>query len=310
MNHKLTKADLTAIELEVEARVGARPTAEAVSSSSSALQNTLEFIAGAGRVLTLLTAEIVQALAALIIAVVFAALEFQRVHHGALALGQPDSQAALIAFAVVTANVVHPIYSLRELRGKQNITVTVGTLRGALETFWRRVTGQPVQKQIDAFHNPTLHIAAATITWATVLLACYDILGPLMSELFSADGLQRPLAIAAVELVAGLGLSIAGVFFLQSAAHEIGVRTLTDAPVSAQQRLERETEAYEARRADAWSDVQARYLEAKAEVKEKATPSLPLVGLSDAVEYTPMNGHVNGRGGRGTGLVLDEIGEN
>lgn len=309
MNHKLTKADLAAIELEVAGRVGTRPTAEAVSGTASALQNTLEFIAGAGRVLTLLTAEVVQALAALIIAVVFAALEFQRVHHGARALGQPEEQAALIAFAVVTANVVHPIYSLRELRGKQNITVTVGTLRGALESFWRRLTGQPVQKQIDAFHNPTLHIAAATITWATVLLAVYDILGPLMSELFSEAGLQRPLAIAAVELVAGFGLSVAGVFFLQSAAHEIGVRTLTDAPVSAQQRLERETEAYEARRAEAWADVQARYLEAKSEPKDKAASSLPL-RLSDAVEYTPMNGHANGHGGRGTGLLLDEIGEN
>lgn len=306
MNHKLTKADLKDIQAEVDARIGAPPSAELLKSEADGLQSALEFINGAGRVLTLLTAEIVQALAALIIAVVFAVLEFQRVHHGAVALGQPDSQAALIAFAVVVANVVHPIYALREMRGKTEITVTVGTVRGSLASFWRRITGQPVIKRIDAFHNPTLHVAASVITWSTVLLAVYDILGPLLAELFSEAGLQRPVMIAMVELVAGLGLSIAGVFFLQSAAHEIGVRTLTDAPVSAGQRFDRAVADHEARREVVWSEVQQRYLESK----EKAAPSVPFGNTAATVggaASTPMTAHVNGTGGRGTGRTLDEI---
>jgi hypothetical protein len=99
-------------------------------SENTSLLAVIDFISGTGRVLTLLTAEVIQALAAIIIAIVFAVLEFQRVLNGAVALGQVNDQAALIAFAVVTANVVHPIYSLRDLRGQQRLTVTHHTLRG------------------------------------------------------------------------------------------------------------------------------------------------------------------------------------
>lgn len=303
---KLTKTDLASIQLEVDARVGQKPTAELLDSGIGWLQWSLEAINGAGRVLTLLTAEMVQALAALIIAVVFALLEFQRVHHGAMALGQPDAQAALIAFAVVTANIVHPIYALRELRGKENISVTVGTLRGALAAFGKRIIGEPVTKEVDAFHNPTLHVAAAVITWSTVLLAVYDILGPLLAELFSEAGLQRPVMIALVELVAGLGLSIAGVFFLQSAAHEIGVRTLTDAPETADQRLQHAVGDWQARREAVWNEVQQRFLESK----DKAAPPAPFgstAPIPDAAAFTPTIAHVNGNGGHGRAQVLDEI---
>lgn len=308
-HHKLTKTDLAAIAAEVDARAGSRPDAADYEQRTDWLQSALESISGAGRVLTLLTAEVIQAGAALIIAAVFAVLEFQRVHHGAVALGQPDGQASLIAFAVVTANVVHPIYALRELRGQQNITVTVGTMRGALTAFWRRIVGQPVSREMTAYHNPTLHVAAAVITWSTVLLAVYDILGPLLAELFSVSGLQRPAVIAAVELAAGLGLSIAGVFFLQSAAHEIGVRTLVDAPVTAAQRLDQATADYEQRRADLWHEVQQRYQDAK---EVKAAPSIPFGNIAAeqvARVAMPMTAHVNGTGGSGRARMLDEIKE-
>lgn len=302
---KLNKGDLAAITAEVAARVGERPTAEQYSSDVTWLQWSLDTINGFGRVMTLLTAEIVQALAALIIAVVFAALEYERVLHGAKALGQQDGQAALIAFAVVTANIVHPIYALREMRGKEHVTVTIGTARGAVTAFWRRIVGQPVTKSLDAYHNPTLHIAAAVITWSTVLLAVYDILGPLLNEVFTGQ-LTRPVPIAIVELIAGLGLSIAGVFFLQSAAHEIGVRTITDAPISAAQQLNKAKADYEARRDAVWREVQARYLDEKA----KAAPSVPF-GNSAAIPgengSIPTNARVNGTGGTEKGRLLDAI---
>lgn len=312
-NHRLTKADLAAIAAEVDARAGARPDASEYEQRADWLQQALEAISGAGRVLTLLVAEVVQAGAALIIAVVFAVLEFQRVEAGAVALEQPHDKAALIAFAVVTANIVHPIYSLREMRGKAHVTVTVGTLRGALVAFWRRIIGQPVSRELDAYHNPTLHIAAAMITWTTILLAIYDVLGPLLQEMFSPAGLQRPIAIAAVELVAGLGLSIAGVFFLQSAAHEIGVRTLVDAPVSAQQRLDHAMAQYDQRRNEVWHEVQQRYLDAK-DMKDKASvpPDVPF-GHSAAAPVArvsiPMIASANGTGGIAKAQMLDEIKE-
>lgn len=302
---KLNKGDLAAITAEVAARVGERPTAEQFENRGDCLQWWLDTINGVGRVLTLLTAEIVQALAALIIAVVFAALEYERVLHGAKALGQQPGQAALIAFAVVTANIVHPIYALREMRGKEHVTVTIGTARGAVVAFRKRIFGQPVTRSLDAYHNPTLHIAAAVITWSTVLLAVYDILGPLLNEVFTGK-LTRPVPIAIVELIAGLGLSIAGVFFLQSAAHEIGVRTITDAPVSADQQLQRAVADYESRRDAIWNEVQTRYLEEKA----KAAPSVPFGNTAHiAAENgsTPMTAHVNGTGGTAKGRTLDAI---
>src|SRR5690606_30097255 len=111
---RLTKSDLNAIEHEVELLAGQPPTLESVAaegySESTWLLAWLNGIAGAGRVVTLVVAELIRAGAALVICVVFALLEYWRVVHGAGALGQSPDQAGLIAFAVVTANVVHPIY--------------------------------------------------------------------------------------------------------------------------------------------------------------------------------------------------------
>lgn len=309
MNAQLKKSELAAIRAEVYAKIGDKPTADTIATKDAGnLKSVLDWITGAGRVVTLLTAETVQALAALIIAIVFAVLEFQRVQHGAEALGQEEGQAALIAFAVVTANVVHPIYALRELRGQPHLTITVGTLRGSIRAFWRRINGEPVVKEVDSFHNPTLHVAAAVITWATVLLAVYDILGPLMEELFSPDGLQRPAPIAVVELLAGLGLSIAGVFFLQSAAHEIGVRTITDAPISDGVLLQRAQDEYQRRFDETWAAVESRYLESK----DKAAAAAPVpfgsqAPTPDGPKSTLTSEHVNGNGGQKKAQLLDAI---
>lgn len=275
---RLTKSDLNAIEHEVELLAGQPPTLESVAaegySESTWLLAWLNGIAGAGRVVTLLVAELIQAGAALVICVVFALLEYWRVVHGAGALGQSPDQAGLIAFAVVTANVVHPIYALRQLRGQQSLTIVKMTGRGFVAAFWRRLTGQPVTESVDLYHNPTLHVAAAVITWSTVILAVYDILGPLLTEL-ALGSFSRPLPIMLMELLMGLGLSIAGVFFLQSAAHEIGVRTLTDQPqrladVLQQRRLEHEQHVEQLR-----AEVRARYIAGKLADQERKTAAVP-----------------------------------
>jgi hypothetical protein len=230
---RLTKTDLQAIDYELAQVAPEAPTLDSLRAEghheNTALVHALDWIADAGRVVTLLVAEMIQSAAALIIAVLFALLEYYRVKHGAEALGQADAQAALIAVAVVAANVVHPIYALRHLRGQSELHIQRATLRGYLESFVRRLFGKPQATAVDLYHNPALHLAASMITWTTVFLAVYDILGPLLNEIFTGS-LTRPAPIAAVELTMGLGLSIAGVFFLQSAAHELGVRTLTDQP--------------------------------------------------------------------------------
>lgn len=270
---RLTKNDLNAIEHEVRALAGPPPGLDTLRAEgyreNRLVLGALDAITGVGRVMTLLIAETIQAGAALIIGAVFAVLEYWRVFHGASALGQPDNQAALIAFAVVVANVVHPIYALRQLRGKDQHYVTRMTGRGYLESFWRRLTGRPSVEKVDHFHNPTLHIAAAVITWSTVTLAVYDILGPLLSEIATGVFTRPPLLIG-MELLMGLGLSIAGVFFLQSAAHEIGVRTLTDQPERLVTVLEQRQAAHAAQVGLLREQVQGRYMAAKLADKSRA----------------------------------------
>lgn len=309
---KLNKGQLDAIAYEVEQLLGPEPTLDSIAAEgyreNETLNRTLESIAGVGRVVTLVVAEMIQAGAALIIAVVFALLEYWRVFHGAAALGQAEEQAALIAFAVVVANVVHPIYALRQLRGQQQLHILKQTGRGYVATFWRRLTGKPTIEAVDLYHNPTLHIAAAVITWSTVILAVYDILSPMLNQLF-AGTYTKPFPIMGMELLMGLGLSIAGVFFLQSAAHEIGVRTLTDQP----QRL---TDVLEARRAERSqrqqqlrAEVMQRVMAAQvADAQRKVhsageTPfgSTALDSEREGPDSTKMTAHVNGHGGIATG---------
>lgn len=299
---RLTKTDLAAIEHEVSMLTGTSPSLESITREghreSRWLLAALEGISGAGRVVTLLIAELIQAGAALVICGVFALLEYWRVVHGAEALGQKPEQAGLIAFAVVTANVVHPIYALRQLRGQQHLTVVRATARGFAEAFWRRLWGKPVVESTDLYHNPTLHVAAAVITWSTVVLAVYDILGPLLTQIATSNWARPPL-IMTMELLMGLGLSIAGVFFLQSAAHEIGVRTLTDQPqrlvdILAQRRDDHERHVEQVREA-----VRARYIAAKLadqERKENIPFGNSALGSGDHASG-PMTARVNGHGG-------------
>ena len=171
---------------------------------------------------------------------------------------------------------MHPIYALRQLRGQTHLEIKRQTLAGLLVAFRQRMTGQPVVEHLGLYHNPTLHAAAAVITWSTVLLAVYDILGPLLTQVFTGTE-TRPLPIMLMELLMGLGLSVAGVFFLQSAAHEIGVRTLTDQPPRLDDVLEQRQAAYNARRDAIRADVRERYAAAKRAEQERKQPANPTV---------------------------------
>ena len=259
MKTRLTRADYRQIEFianaEVEARLGPPPTRETLDQAGylgqRMLGQALDFIAGAGTVLTMLAAEVITAVAALALMVVFAALEAERIYSGALALGQTPDQARLIAVALVTGNAITPIYAQRNLRGQQSITRTRSTVRGWLEAFWRRVTAQPEVYQADVHDNPTLRVAKAALLWATIGFALLAVLGPMVArraamvwyaalvDLVAASDLAE-----FVQLVAGLLLAFGGVFFLQSAAHEVGVRVVTDRPASIRAVLEAKQREY------------------------------------------------------------------
>lgn len=307
---RLTKTDLAAIEARVKAEVaalGTAPTLESLEAEgyreNKTLNAILDAISGSGRVITLLIAEAIQSGAALIIAVVFAVLEYWRVWSGAGALGQSIEQANLIAFAVVTANVIHPIYSLRHMRGVQHRTITRQTGRGAVMAFWRRLTGRPTSEAIDWTYNPTLDLAAMMITWTTVILAVYDLVVPILTSIIEGTS-TKPGLILVIELLMGLGLSLAGVFFLQSAAHEIGVRTLTDQPARLSDVLEQRRAAYDAQLAGMRERLTAEHMQGKIADTERASKAKPDGKVTAdflATQTAPRVAAVNGSNGNHSG---------
>lgn len=297
---RLTKTDLEAIEAETWQVAGEPPTLESLAAEgyreSAWLLWMLGVIAGIGRVLTLLIAEGIQSAAALIIGVVFALLEFQRVLQGALALGQTQDAAWLIAIAVVVANVVHPIYALRQLRGKPTHEITHMTGRGYVGLLWRKLTGKPRVESVDWSHNPTLDGAALVISLTTMFLAVYDLLAPILTAILEGTA-DEPGLILAVKLLMGFGLSLSGVLFLQAGAHEIGVRTLTDQPERLVDVLAARRAEYEARVAAVREEVRERYMAGKLADQERKAHTNPFGSTRptmDAPESLPVT--VNGSG--------------
>ncbi len=265
-------------EKEIQTRLGHEPTLADVQPDwgQRVLSSILEFIAATGRVITLLAAETAQAIAALALVIVFALLEAERIQTGARQLQQSPEQAALIAFAFVVANVVMPIYRLRNVRGAGKLTRTYRTLRGAVNAFGKRLFALPQTYEVDLHDNPTLRAAEAAITWATLGLAFFAVLGPTFNaygslpwyeaigRIFSESTLNT-----AIGLISGLFLSFGGVFMLQSISHEIGVRTLTDMPERRSDLLQRRRQEYR-RQADAIrEDLWERYMAAKLADQER-----------------------------------------
>lgn len=301
MTITLKKADYDAIErraaFELES-LGEAPTIEQLRqqghTETTWLNSAVDWIAAAGRVVTLLVAEAIQSLAVLIIGLLFALLEYDRIFHGSQALGMTPDQAGLTATAFVAANLIMPIYILRGLRGQTTIQVVKPTLRGYITTFWRRLAFKPTVETKDVYYNPALHTAASVITYATIFLAVYEVLGKVIQQ-YSTPGTPWFVSVVNVlsadlstfiMVVAGLALSVGGVFFLQSAAHEIGVRTVTDQParltdVLEAKRREHEMKVHEIRQRALTEYVQERQAERKAaEVVEVEPPNFQIAAAT------------------------------
>jgi len=84
-----------------------------------------------------------------VLLIVFGLLEFWRIVHGVEALGQDTQIALLTAFALVLANVLHPIYSLRFVRGQEQRELQRPTLRGRLVGLSRWVFGKPTTTMVS-----------------------------------------------------------------------------------------------------------------------------------------------------------------
>ncbi|MCU0463234.1 MAG: hypothetical protein MUF38_01550 [Anaerolineae bacterium] len=296
----LTAAELAAMqaeaEAEVNARIGDEPTVDALKKrgliQTDLTRDVLNFIGNASRIITLLVAEVSQSVGALVIAVAFAVLEYQRVMHGSVALGQSDESAQMIALAVVLANFIVPIYVLRTERGAAQKTIVRRTLKSRWQAFTDWITGDATTESVGWSYNPVLKSAKTIITITTLFLACYDLIGPALDVVLSGeyvrDGQQLYLPIIIVELLMGVGLSFAGVLFLQAASHEIGVRLLTERPASDTAILNAERAKHSAAAAVIRAEVRARHEAAKAQkladrAAAKAAPANPTLGT----DYSP-----------------------
>lgn len=244
-NINLTQKEIaqfeTLVAAELAQQLGDEPTVESLQqlgySEQTWLNEALDNISGAGRVTTLFVAEFAQAFAALALAIVFILLEAERISSGAQALGQQPAQAILIAIAFTVANAVLPLYRLRNVRGQTTLIRTRPTIRGYVEMFWRRLIFKPATYEVDVYDNPTLHLMESAVTWATIFMAIYAVLGPLMNKYVSevwytaiVDVVTKSNINEMIQLVAGGLLSIGGVFGVQSISHEFGVRTVVDRP--------------------------------------------------------------------------------
>lgn len=304
----LTAAELAAMQAEAEAeiavRLGNEPTIDSLTAQGviqvSATRRALDFIGDTSRVVTLFVAEVVQSVGALIIAVLFGVLEYERVFHGALALGQSAAASSTIAVAVVAANFIVPIYVLRTERGAAQKTIRRATLKSRAQSFKLWVTGEATTETVAWSYNPTLKVAKSVITITTLFLAVYDLIGPALDVILSgvyqaADGSTLYLPIIIVEILMGLGLSFAGVFFLQAASHEIGVRLLTERPAQDSVVLARERAKHVSAADAIRAEIRARHEAAKqARLEEKARAKAnPTIAAVSPSPLPSTNGHTH-----------------
>jgi hypothetical protein len=308
----LTSSELAAMQAEAEAeitsRIGAEPTIEALTRrgliTNTLTRRVLDWIGDVSRVITLLVAEVAQSIGALVIAVAFAVLEYQRVVHGSIALGQSEASASMIAIAVVLANFIVPIYVLRAEKGVQHNRAVHHTLKSRWLSLKAWVSGDSTTESVPWSYNPVLKSAKTIITITTLFLACYDLIKPtldvVLSGVYERDGVTLYLPIIVVELLMGVGLSFAGVLFLQAASHEIGVRLLTERPAPNAAVLASERSKHAAAAAAIRAEVRQRHEAAKADKLAAAAAAKaakaaqqvnPTFGLADYSPSPSLNGH-------------------
>ncbi len=249
-----------------------------------------------GATRTAILAERLQANGAWVLLIVGSLIEAERVFTGARTLEQSIPASVGLAIFFVLANVVHPIYSLRQHRGQGYTEVRRQTLAGLFEHVWFWLTKLPVTERRDLNYNPALDRAAKLITRAVILAACIALLGPV----FKAYG-QSWASMAAlfdnpfllIKVVTGIAFSLAGVLLLQAVAHEVGVRTLGDISVTPEELLLKLREERRQAEQEIYDRILAEHLEGKqaalAERRQRVSEWSEMDTLSD--EIPGRNGH-------------------
>jgi len=311
---RLTASDLKALEAQIEAEISALPALETTITVSWRAK-ALGTISAFGAVITLTIVEFIRSFGAIIIAVLFAMLEYERVRHGALALGQVESSAVLIAFAIVCANIIHPIYALRAHARQSDLLVTRQTARGILGNIGNRLFSPSSTRKVDNTHNATLSASAFIITITTIILAVYDVLSPLITQLATGQA-TRPTIILISEFIMGLGLSIGGVLMLQAIAHEIALRAFDFDTRSPQELLAEAHAQRNAQIADIRERVKLAYMTAKIQDEQRKkqagngtvqaiAPVISAIPEGDEQAHHTTNGMTNGAGNHADFLAVN-----
>ena len=152
-----------------------------------------------GATRTAILAERLQANGAWVLLIVGSLIEAERVFTGSRTLEQSIPASIGLAIFFVLANVVHPIYSLRQHRGQGYTEVRRQTLAGLFEHVWFWLTKPPVIERRDLNYNPALDRAAKLITRAVILAAWIALLAPVFKSAWSVldeygDFARQPLS--------------------------------------------------------------------------------------------------------------------
>lgn len=269
---RLTDRERDAVKREwherIEIELGSTPTIEDAEAlfPNAELARKRSDIHQKGATRTAILAERLQANGAWVLLIVGSLIEAERVYTGSRSLEQSIPASIGLAIFFVLANVVHPIYSLRQHRGQGYTEVRRQTLAGMFENvrFW--LTKPPKTEQRDLNYNPALDRAAKLITRAVVLAAWIALLAPV----FMAHG-QSWASLAAltgnpfllIKVVTGVVFSIASVLLLQAVAHEVGVRTLDDMGMTPEELLNQLRDERRQAEQDMYDRIMAEHLERK-----------------------------------------------
>jgi len=282
----------------VDLELGPEPTLEdtAVLIPNVELARKRSDIHQRGATRTAILAERLQANGAWALLIVGSLIEAERVFTGARTLEQSLFASVGLAIFFVLANVVHPIYGLRQHRGQGYTEVRRQTLAGLFEHVWFWLTKLPVTERRDLNYNPALDRAAKLITRAVILAARIALLAPVFrshgqSWASMATLFDNPFLL--IKVVTGIAFSLAGVLLLQAVAHEVGVRTLDDMSVTPEEMLLKLREERRQKEQAIYDRILAEHLERKQALLAERRQRMPeLPELAAVVEEVP------GRNGR------------
>jgi hypothetical protein len=257
-----------------------------------------------GATRTAILAERLQANGAWVLLIVGSLIEAERVFTGSRTLEQSIPASVGLAIFFVLANVVHPIYSLRQHRGQGYTEVLRQTLAGLFEHVWFWLTKPPMTERRDLNYNPALDRAAKLITRAVIFAALIALLAPVFkshgqSWAGMATLLDNPFLL--IKAVTGITFSVAGVLLLQAVAHEVGVRTLDDMSVTPEELLAKLREERRQAEQEIYDRILAEHLERKQASLAERRQRLP-----ELLEMDTLADEIRARNGGNNGALVNE----